>query len=630
VVAPPGIRPEVWARTLPAESAPLVLAPASARGWFGGTAIAVWRPDCLAEGLTLREAAVEMERCFSARTPAVAVALLPYDGPSVVARYGGGLVRNEDGWRVWGTLDAADVPPAVAAEPSGFPGDAPLALDVRSDLDGPAFRARVRAIHEAIRRGAFYVLNLTRRLVGDPAGPASTAFAALAGRARADMAAFWATPRVTLVSASPERFVRVAGDCVRVCPIKGTRPRADGARDGDMAAELRASTKERAEHIMIVDMERNDLGRVCRPGTVTVDPLCEVTATPYCHQMVSCVSGRLEERTPLGDVLAATFPCGSVTGAPKIAAMRAIAALETSPRSAYTGSLVVAVPGELDSSVLIRTAEYAEGVVRWGTGGGITADSDPAEEWMETLLKASPFLGDGMPRDALRETCRLVAGRIPLLPRHLARLAAGGCGPSALARARAAMGEAAAQGTAGHNRLSLTVEPSGAVAVQVSNAASSLDIPGGPRLLPVICAPPRLPAGAAKPACRAPWDEAQRRAREAGADQAVLVDARGRLIDGATASLWIRLGTRLLTPPAPPAVDGVGRGVVLDFADACGYAAHEADVTVAQLGQADEVFLSNALAGIVPVRGRAGPAARAVAEVFHALFGASCPVPGIR
>ncbi len=459
---------------------------------------------------------------------------------------------------------------------------------------------------------------------GNEYGVPGIPFASLLARTRADMAAFWQTPRVTIASVSPERFVRVMGGRVQVCPIKGTRPRAEGDADNVMAAELATSEKERAEHVMIVDLERNDLGRVCRPGTVTAGPLFEVVATPYCHQMVSSVSGFLREDASLADLLEAVFPCGSVTGAPKIAAMRTIAALEASPRGHYTGSLVVAVPGEVDSSVLIRTAEYTDGVVRWGAGGGITVDSDAAEEWLETALKASPFLGDGPPSVALRETCHVVRGRVPLLARHLGRLAAGGCGPtvlacvrSAVAKATGAFGDATAYG-----RLSVTVEPTGEVTACVTEGASSLDVLSGPVLLPVPCPTPRLPAGAAKPADRAAWDDAQRRAIEAGAHQAVLIDARGLVTDGATASVWVRLGQRLVTPPAPPAVDGVARSVVFDAAAECGYIAEEGDVTVGLLTQADEVFFSNALAGVVAARGRAGPASAALGDVFRGIFGA--------
>ena len=144
---------------------------------------------------------------------------------------------------------------------------------------------------------------------------------------------------------------------------------------------------------MIVDMERNDLGRVSETGSVFVDPLRRVVPTPYCHQMVSVVHGELRPDATMAEVLAATFPCGSVTGAPKISAMSHIERLESSPRGAYCGSLLVARPGRLDSSVLIRTAEHSDGIATYGTGGGITWDSDPAAEWAETLVKATPITG---------------------------------------------------------------------------------------------------------------------------------------------------------------------------------------------------------------------------------------------
>ena len=400
IVAPPSVSPESWACALAGEAEPLVLVPGSARGWFGGTAIVAWAPRGTAAGLSVGAAAEELERSFTARAPSLTVACLPYDGPASTARYSGGLLKTAEGWRVWGTLDADHVPVAAECAPLG-PKD-PLASGVSADMDGDAFRAGVAAVREAIRAGDVYVLNLTRRLTGSPATSPERAFASLVARTRADMAAFWRTPIVTIASASPERFVSIEDGRVTVSPIKGTRPRADGEVDGEMAVELAASEKERAEHVMIVDLERNDIGRVCRSGSVTVDPMFEVIATPYCYQMVSRVSGDLRAGVSLADLLEATFPCGSVTGAPKIAAMRMIAALESSRRGAYTGSLLVSAPGCVDSSVLIRTAEYEGGVVRWGTGGGITIDSDAQEEWFETVLKASPFLRGGSPRGAER------------------------------------------------------------------------------------------------------------------------------------------------------------------------------------------------------------------------------------
>ena len=177
--------------------------------------------------------------------------------------------------------------------------------------------------------------------------------------------------------------------------MKGTRPRGgSGSEDAAIAAALRCDLKELAEHVMVVDLERNDLGRVATPGSVQVDPLFEIETTPYCHQLVSRVHARLRPDVGTGDLLAATFPCGSVTGAPKIAAMRIAADIERSPRGAYCGTLVVAMPGELDSAVLIRTAEASGKRLLWGTGCGITHDSIPQAEWLESRLKASPILGD--------------------------------------------------------------------------------------------------------------------------------------------------------------------------------------------------------------------------------------------
>ncbi len=353
------------------------------------------------------------------------------------------------------------------------------------------------------------------------------------------------------------------------------------------------------------------------PGSIAVSPLYDVEETPYCHQLVSTVHGVMRERAGFAELLEAAFPCGSVTGAPKISAMRIARELEGSPRGAYCGALVVATPGRLDSSVLIRTLEYRPGgSAAWGTGCGITFDSDAAAEWLESELKASPALGDGTPPVTLRETCRILGGRIPLIARHLARLVAGGCGPTIVSRVSSRVAAALASRKPGDTRLTVSVEPSGEVAVTTSAAASTLAVPGGPVILPVpVAEAPALPPGAAKPADRAPWDAAQARAAEAGADQAILV-AGGRLIDGATATVWLRLGDRLLTPAAPPAVAGVARSAVFDLAPPAGLSAHEAQLTEADLAAADEVFLSNALAGVVPVRGRGSDTARRLDDLL--------------
>jgi para-aminobenzoate synthetase component 1 len=371
----------------------LVLAPASARGWFGGRAMVASGPVEVLAGASLEQAGRALEAQFLGEADsAVTMVVAAYAGDCTVVRF----ATSADG-----------VLPEPAAPPFALTG--PLLRDVAWDLSRGAFCAAVEETHERIRAGDVYVLNLTARLEGDSVAPSpQEAFAALAERASADMAAFvtglpGAVPWIA--SVSPERFVRVrrqvidGSRIVEIEPIKGTRPRgAVLSVDAVLSAGLLADVKERAEHVMVVDLERNDLGVVCVPGSIHVDPLYEIVSTPYCHQLVSRVRGVLRSDATFDELLAAVFPCGSVTGAPKRAAIRIAAELEATPRGAYCGSLLVAVPGELDSSVLIRTLEGIDGSpsrARYGTGCGVTIDSVPDAEYEEAALKASLVTGDG-------------------------------------------------------------------------------------------------------------------------------------------------------------------------------------------------------------------------------------------
>ncbi len=616
--------PSANARGSRPEECTLRLFPASARGWFGGETFAVAGMAEVAERVSLVEAARALEDVFEGRGLFALVAVLAaYDGSATVVGWvDAGVASGET---------AAGVPPATTEPPASggprAPGRMmPLCAAPVSSASPHGFRAGVHAVREAIAAGDVYVLNLTYRIAGWAVLSPLETFDALVERASSDMNAYVELPTRAVASVSPERFVRVRattdGRTAEIWPIKGTRPRgADLGSDAALARELVGSEKERAEHVMVVDMERNDLGRVCVPGSVVAEPLLEVVPTPYCHQMVSRVHGVMRADATFADLLAATFPCGSVTGAPKRAAMRIASGLERGERDLYTGALFVARAGELDSSVLIRTAVMVGGRVTWGVGGGITIDSDPAEEYLETLLKASPLTGDGSPAVALRETCRVVAGAVPLLTLHLARLAAGGCGPSQLARVRVRVAEALdAAGPVAHSRLGITAHPDGQVEVELSDRPSSLDVPGGPALATVrVAAAPALPVGAAKPADRSVWDAAQ--ASTGPSSQAVLVGPDGRVIDGAAASVWIRRDGALLTPPAPPAVAGVAREAVFDLAAECGFSAAEAPLLEEDLSVAEEVFFTNAYAGVVAARGRGGPASERVSAAFERRYG---------
>ena len=605
---------------------PLALDPSTPAGWFGGTSLVAVDPIDVGAvdgrgGESLAAVGAALQQAFGSDSPQLAAALIPYSGDSAFALFAGGLVRGDEGWRTWGELSPESLPTPHSADAIDA---VPLVLDARSDTDAAGFSAGVEAVREAVLCGDVYVLNLTRRLSARARLDPARLFAALSAGTPASMAAAWIRPGGWLASASPERFVRLRDREVWIEPVKGTRPRgADAEADAALIADLLGSEKERAEHVMIVDLERNDLGRVCVPGSVVVEPLFEVESTVYCHQAASRVSGLVRPECTIADVLAATFPCGSVTGAPKIAAMRLIDRLENSPRGAYTGSLVVAVPGSLDSSVLIRTLEGCGSEASYGTGCGITVDSDAASEWAESVLKTEPILGR-MPACALRETCRAVAGSIPLWTYHRERLRRGGCGEPLLAEIERDALSAAAASLAEHReraRVAVTVTPEGTVTVEVSARRSTLDVAGG-LIAARVDVGTDMPAhsGLAKPADRSWWDAAHDRATSRGAHQAILVDTHGHIVDGSTAAVWIAEKGSLVTVPAPPAIASVSREFVLDAAAASGLDARIEAISWERFEAADEAFLTNALGGCAALRGRGGPLSARVASWFAQLW----------
>ena len=197
----------------------------------------------------------------------------------------------------------------------------------------------------------------------------------------------------SVVSASPERLVSVHGSEVAIRPIAGTRPRFDGDDDAARIRELVGHPKERAEHVMLIDLGRNDLGRVCTPGSVVVDELMTVESYPHLHHIVSNVRGELKSNASPGAIIAAVFPGGTITGCPKIRCMQIIAELEPHGRGAYTGAMGwLNRDGDMDLNILIRSAEIESATLRFRTGGGIVIDSDPQHELDETRAKARGML----------------------------------------------------------------------------------------------------------------------------------------------------------------------------------------------------------------------------------------------
>ena len=272
----------------------------------------------------------------------------------------------------------------------------PLAVAGIVEEEPSAYLERVRRGKEYIRAGDIYQTNLSRRwrieLRGEP--DVGLLYERLRAVNPAPFAALAQWRGGAVLSSSPERLVRVAGRRIETRPIAGTRPRS--RRPGEDAREmaaLAAHPKERAEHIMLIDLERNDLGRVCEPGTVRVEELMSIESYAHVHHIVSSVTGTLRREVASVDVLRAVFPGGTITGCPKFRCMQIIAELEGEGRGAYTGSLgLLGRDGSMDLNILIRTMTLTGGAIEFRAGAGIVADSDPERELEECRAKARGLL----------------------------------------------------------------------------------------------------------------------------------------------------------------------------------------------------------------------------------------------
>lgn len=277
----------------------------------------------------------------------------------------------------------------------------PVAIEptsAESNFSESTYLEAIESVKDRIRAGDTYQTNLTQqfnaRLSRDVT--AAGVFYRLRKNNPAPFSAFIQRPGSTVISSSPERFFQVSDGQISTSPIKGTRPRGvNVADDRRMRDELLSSAKDRAENTMIVDLLRNDIGRVCEFGTVHVDDLCVLEEHPTLFHLVSTVSGKLRTETQVSDIFRAVFPCGSITGAPKISTMRIINEIETFSRGLSMGAIgyfvpghIFGIPGTIDVSVAIRTMVIRDGVATFNVGGGIVIDSDPQSEFAESMTKA--------------------------------------------------------------------------------------------------------------------------------------------------------------------------------------------------------------------------------------------------
>lgn len=323
-------------------------------------------------------------------------------------------------WRMHGALvlDRASGEAELCVEEDlGGPGDGELAARIAADLsaarDAPVdsppllaleleeedphwFLDGVAAVLEAIARGDLYQANLSRAWRAHlPEGVhARHLYRRLRSANPAPFAGSARLPGFDLLSSSPERLLRIEGGVASTRPIAGTRPRGRTRQhDASLAVELHANEKERAEHVMLVDLGRNDLGRICRGGTVRVDEFMSIESYATVHHIVSSVSGRLRPGVTPGQAIAALFPGGTITGCPKVRCMELLAGLEHQPRDAYTGSIgYLGRDGSLDLNILIRTLTRRGSGIDFRTGAGIVADSHPGAELAETRAKALGLL----------------------------------------------------------------------------------------------------------------------------------------------------------------------------------------------------------------------------------------------
>ena len=473
-------------------------------------------------------------------------------------------------------------------------------------FDPDRYREKVSEIIDGIGRGDYYQVNLTERFsseIGDPLA----VYERIREAQKAPYCAYIETAEMAVMSVSPELFLHRSGNVIESRPMKGTSRRGRWTEEDDeLARQLSSSEKERAENVMIVDLIRNDMGRIAVPGTVQVPSMFTVEKYPTVLQMTSHVKSQLNDQTSLADTFTALFPCGSVTGAPKLAASRAIVTLEETPRGVYCGAIGVVRPGgdDFTFNVAIRTVvvERSTGIATYGAGGGITADSQPDRELAELQAKAAVLTSLPRPIELL-ETLRLAGGVVTRLDRHMRRLRGSADYFSfadvsrAIAEVRAEIANQASRNPTGLHRLRVILRPDGSHVITVH--PHSVD--ARPRRLKLS----RLPVDSSdrhlyhKLADRTFYLDRQTEAGEAEAgeaDDVILVNERDELTETTIGNLVLELEGRRVTPaPESGLLPGVFRETLLAAGEI-----EEAVLYPADLQRATGVWMVNSLREWVP------------------------------
>ncbi|MEO0061782.1 MAG: hypothetical protein RLZZ08_342 [Pseudomonadota bacterium] len=503
-------------------------------------------------------------------------------------------------------IPAAEVPQWLASRtPAGLASIGPL----EPQLSTGAYLDAFDALQEAIRAGDIYQANLTMPLAGPARGDPLAIYAAMRPSSNAGYGGLIFDGSHWLLSFSPELFFSLKGSAARVKPMKGTRPRGrNEAEDAAFAAELASSVKDKAENLMIVDLMRNDLSRVAVAGSVRVERPFHVESYPTVHTMVTTVKAELQPGKSAMDMIRALFPCGSITGAPKIRAMELIQQVERDARGPYCGAIGrigTAADGSVDAAfnVAIRTIRLTPGEndrhqAVLGVGGAIVADSDGMDEWRECLVKGSFARGHAGGHDLL-ETMRFDPEQgIPLLERHLERMKASAAelGFSFDRHEARNRIQALCFQLETPARLRLLASRSGELALECAG------LPATTNGQPVECVVLPLPVVPGdwrlrhKTTDRGFYTAATALAQANGAGEALLLRPDGRITEGSFTNVFVERDGRLLTPPAALGLlPGVLRAQLLDDGRAI-----EADLTLDDL--AGGFLIGNALRGLMPAR----------------------------
>jgi para-aminobenzoate synthetase / 4-amino-4-deoxychorismate lyase len=474
----------------------------------------------------------------------------------------------------------------------------PVAARAALEIPKEAYVAAIARIKERLAAGDTYQVNFTDRLAFDsPLSPAEV-FSALSVRQRVAYSAFLNIEGRPVISLSPELFFKTEGDRIITRPMKGTIPRGlDRADDARIANLLRNDEKNRAEHVMIVDLLRNDLGRICRPGTVQVQDPFSVERYDTLHQMTSTILGRLKPRMSFFDIFQGLFPSGSITGAPKHRTMQIIHELERKPRGVYTGAIGFISPKRSSAfNVAIRTLVMQSGNVTMGVGGGIVADSQAEEEYRECLLKAS-FVTRRSEPFRLIETL-LWDGEFQRLNLHLDRMESSALYfdfPFDRAQITSTLADLSKSPTfgSGRQRIRLTLAAGGEVTAEVS------PYPDEPSQIKIWLTDQRTSSSDLfrrhKTTRRELYDRLYAKAREHAFDEVIFTNEKGEVTEGAISNVFIERDGKLLTPPVTSGVlPGVLRGYILKT----NAGSKEAVLQVADLKSADALYLCSSLRGL--------------------------------